>query len=180
MRTVPVHVSCNAAYADDNDYFRTILVADDGSERHPIARKIIDGPLRRIMLEREAQWMRYSNGGFRKKSRYTNAGIYLGEQLGFALDLKRIQRVLNNIVKGLYYTLTNEPLAPTTRIEAEILQFANEPINGFEDKLSEWCDFGDDVFRFRYALREGGDDMICHLSFYRNKFYVAYTKSGLS
>ena len=34
---MPVHVACNRKYSDDSEYFRDVLVAQEGIQRHPAA-----------------------------------------------------------------------------------------------------------------------------------------------
>lgn len=176
-KTVPVHESCNAAFADDNDYFRAVIVADDGVEEHPEAYDVLTGPVKRIIESREGQWRRYTKG-YRLRPRYSPFGVYMGHQYGFPIDMKRMERVLGNVVKGIYYTLIGKPLPQTTKIVTEIFEGERDLTKSMNEMLGEWTGFGDDVFTCRFAFCDDLDDMVCLLSFYRRKFYFCHTVSA--
>jgi hypothetical protein len=55
--TVWVHKSCNASFAKDDEYFRTALIAMYGTERHAEARKVVSGPVTRVMKTRPRFFM---------------------------------------------------------------------------------------------------------------------------
>ena len=57
-RTVPAHVTCNAAFAADNDYFRTVIAFDAAEKEHPEAQRVIEGPVSRLMVDRTGQFLR--------------------------------------------------------------------------------------------------------------------------
>lgn len=174
--TVPAHNACNAAFADDNEYFRLVLVSDDNVRTHSDARKLLEGPVNRLMINRPRQYLRQAKD-FAFRPRFTQLGLYLGYQPCFSIDYKRISRVLENIVKGMFYSLTGAPLANNRKIS---VWNAEEPFDEntryFVDHMCAWRWFGDDVFKCRFTFRQGMDDIAALLSFYDRKQYFAATR----
>ncbi|ADG68351.1 hypothetical protein Plim_2525 [Planctopirus limnophila DSM 3776] len=174
MKTLPAHVSCNQSFADDNDYFRTIVSMYEGSEKHSEAMKVIGGPLKKLMTERRGQFDRYTQNDFKVRSRYTDGGIYLGEQLAFPIDDSRMYRVLANIVRGLFYTVVGRPLEVDRRILINYTKGENDlEVQKWANRMYGWVGFGDDTFLCRYTFVEGFTDIACHLWFYKNLMFDA-------
>jgi hypothetical protein len=99
----------------------------------------------------------------------TETGLFLGYQPSFTIDWQRIDRVLKNIIKGIFYALTSEPLAQDRlirvyRIEGDLLDKSTRYV---VDRMGPWRSFGDDVFMCRYVFKEGMDDIACLLRFLR-------------
>src|SRR5215471_20943732 len=108
-RTVPAHVECNKACSDDNEYFRDALVLEDGSQNHPEARKLQDGALLRKIRKRPGGFKHIlKNSGYRPV--FSPSGLYVEHAFAFVVDWPRMQRVLFNIMKGVFYTVYDEPM----------------------------------------------------------------------
>jgi len=101
----------------------------------------------------------------------------LGKQGCFPIDYARIDWVLQNVVKGLFYTMTGTPLAQ----DRDILVYdeegsRTEAVDFFQSKMSNWYDFGDQVFSWRHVFMEGLEDMACIMQFYRKTMFFAVTQ----
>jgi hypothetical protein len=174
--TVPAHTACNAAFADDNEYFRLVLVSDDDVRTHPQAKQLLEGPVERLIVKRTGQYLRHAKD-LHMRRKFTRTGLYVGEYPCFTIDFRRISRVLENVVKGMFYSLTGAPLAANRKIS---VWNAEEPFDKntcyFVDHMCGWQWFGDDVFSCRYGFKEGMDDIVALLCFYDRKHYVAATR----
>ena len=172
--TVPAHISCNQVFSDDNDCFRTFLVSQEGTE-HPEADKIRNGPVLRMAFDRPRQYSRYIQN-FAYRPRFTETGIFLGYHGSFGFEYQRINRVIKNVVKGLFYFLQGRPILSTTEISA--YSHPNEPhpqTEWFINKMSPWYGFGDTVFGWRYVFCENREQMACLMCFYQSKLFYAIT-----
>ncbi|SRR6266849_892894 len=172
--TLPAHISCNRAFSDDNDYFRTWLVSQEGTE-HSEADKIRNGPVLRMARNRRRQYTRYIQD-FAFRPRFTESGIFLGYQGSFAFEYQRIYRVMKNVVKGLFYFLQGRPLLSTTYIG--VYDHPNDPhpqTESLVSKMSPWYGFGDTVFGWRHVFCENMEQMACLMCFYQSKLFYAIT-----
>jgi hypothetical protein len=171
---LPAHVTCNAAFSDDNNYFRDILVMDVRSGGHPEAQRVLEGPIQRKFEKRFGQ-VKQTLKGLTMRPAMTKGGVYIGYQPSFQVDADRFGRVLKNIVKGIVYKVTGHPVRETTVIhwwDTQKLQ------NGAYDEiiplLSNWMSFGDDVFACRYLTDKTQPEMmICEMLFYRSRLFFA-------
>jgi hypothetical protein len=177
-RTCPAHVDCNKRFAEDNDYFRLVIASDEDSMPHTEAQRVLEGPVRSMMIDSPGRYLRHAKD-FALRSRYSRGGIYLGEHGSFSIDFPRIGRVVQNVVKGIFYTVTGNPLGQDRKIlvwdetdpPMELAEF-------FQSRMGPWYDFGDQVFTWRHAFCEGLEDIACILQFYRKKMFFAVTCPG--
>jgi hypothetical protein len=174
-RTCPAHSECNQNFAEDNDYFRLVIASDEDSRPHDEAQRVLDGPVTKIMVESPGRYLRHAKD-FAFRSRFSLGGVYLGEQGCFPIDFARIDRVLQNVVKGLFYTVTGKPLGQDRDILVYDEEGARtEAVDFFQSRMSEWYDFGDQVFTWRHVFMEGLENIACTMQFYRRKLFFAVT-----
>lgn len=108
-------------------------------------------------------------------------GIFLGYQPTFTIDLGRIDRVLKNVVKGLFYVITNERLGEDREIGIwDVGDTLNANTRWFVDRMVSWQSFGDDVFMCRYGFNQGRDDIYCLMRFYQAKTFFAATRKNIA
>lgn len=174
---MPAHVACNRTYSEDNEYFRDVLVAQEGVQRHPEARCLQLGQLRRKMEKRTgAFWKSFRNLGLRRLK--TASGLLLGRHPVFDVDWPRIETVLKNVVKGVFYKLKGRPVpceCPVQVCRAEAA--ATQPFfHSLVGMMVPWQGFGDDVFACRYVTDDRHDDALaCLLMFYRFSIFFGMT-----
>ena len=58
--TCPAHVDCNKKFADDNDYFRLVIVSDEESLPHAEAQRVLDGPITKMMVDSPGRYLRHA------------------------------------------------------------------------------------------------------------------------
>lgn len=175
-KTCPAHVECNKRFAEDSDYFRLVIASDEDSLPHAEAQRVLDGPVTNMMVDAPGRYLRHAKD-FAFRSRYSRGGVYLGEQGCFPIDFQRINRVLQNVVKGLFYTLTGKPLGQDREISVwDEENSRTETVDYFQSRMGPWYDFSDEVFTWRHVFCEGMEDIACILQFYRKKLFFAATR----
>jgi len=98
--TVPACNECNNSYATDDEYFRWFIAT--ASAENPAAENLIDDKILPRFRKRPALLNRIV-AGFRQVDIYSEGGIWLGQSPAFDFERPRIQRVVEKIVKGLYW-----------------------------------------------------------------------------
>jgi hypothetical protein len=174
--TAPAHKECNAAFSTDDEFFRNILVAMQGADRHSEACALIEGAVTRCYTKRPhllashlqnlGQWPVFSP-----------SGLFAGNTPGFEVDTRRLHRVLEKVVRGLFYSKKLRPLAPAHVVEWFHVDDSNV---AFADRLVQHMSgpegFGDDVFLYRHYLSQVNEDNSCWLLvFYRVAGFVVRT-----
>ncbi|MCE9530026.1 MAG: hypothetical protein K8T89_02635 [Planctomycetes bacterium] len=182
-QTVPAHVACNSSFSSDNDYFRDIVALDEGAAFHPEVQKLMAGKIDR-KFQKKPGAMRISLKDLGPIPKHSKGGIYLGHAPAFTVDTVRVERVLRNIMKGVFYSVREEPLPADFQFSfADVTHETPEAIREVIDMLPpEWVGFGDDVFLCRYAIHpKYRGIMAALLQFYRNRtFFGLATPSDLN
>ena len=159
--TVPACANCNLSFAKDDEYFRTIISTLDVSESHPEAKKI-------WTVKVLASFLRPEGSGFRDLIRdslievdhYSKGGILLGKRIAYRILMPRINRVIDRIIRGLYWSETKNILPASTGTNilmdpdiGDIEKKTNKEIAFIEflANLQETI-IGNDIFSFRYHL----------------------------
>jgi len=155
--TVPACKDCHDSYDRETTYFRNCLVAMIDMDAHPMAAKLLRDPVVRS-IERRPGVMRDFFRNFRRVERKTDAGIIVGTGWGFDIDMMRFNRMVEKIVRGLFYFKSGIPLPKTH----EVGIFAGNDFWKLPDfqslleKMEPFAGLGDDVFMFR-AQRDAND-----------------------
>jgi hypothetical protein len=155
MRTVPTHKSCNRAFSDDDDYFRDVLVFEEGAKDHPEVKRLHDGPIKR-KFEKKFGTIKKNLKNIGWYPVVTPAGLYVGHAPGFELKWERVQRFLHKVIKGVYWTVKESPIP-----QDWLFTIPRPAPNVFDEnvKLIEsmepWQSYGDDVFCCRYCFHSG-------------------------
>ncbi len=177
--TVWVHHDCNAVYAQDDEFFRTTLVAMNGTERHPEAVKVQEGTLSRVMKKRPGLFLRHlRNLDFGQIE--SPSGLYLGDAMTFSLDVPRFFRILRKVILGLYFCKIGKPLPSDHGVhlawENRYTRPVVEPLFPYMLPSGGVSDFGDDVFIYKW-MRDPDDDRRTFwcLGFYKAVSFFAAT-----
>lgn len=108
--TVPSCSACHEPWSTEDEYFRIRMCLNDQSRGHPD----VNGNLQSVFhaLNRpEASGMKHGLlADWRNVAVTTKGGIYLGRRTGFEVSMHRICRVIERIVRGLYFRETGQCL----------------------------------------------------------------------
>jgi len=102
--TVPSCLSCNKSFQKDEDFFRQFY-ASMLMDRSPEAKKLMDGEVSRSILRTPALG-RQMFSQMKLVDAYTRSGLYKGKMTMYSIsdsDKVRINRVVNKIIKGLFF-----------------------------------------------------------------------------
>jgi hypothetical protein len=105
---VPACKVHNCGRSKDDEYFRlwmTTICADD-----PRAMQLFDGPVTRGLRHSRGLLKRWLAGAKDRIYVKSKGGIIVDVKPGFQIDPDRIQRVPDNLVRGIYYHEFGEPL----------------------------------------------------------------------
>lgn len=173
-RTLPAHKECNQAFSLDNEYFRDVLLFEEGVEQHPKAREVQQGAIARKMMKKFGSILRnIKKVGLRRV--HTPAGIDLGYRPTFEVEWDRIERVLCNVIKGVFYVSQHRPLPEHFLISvSDVHSVDPEWLTKTVDFMCPWQSFGDTVFCCRY-VRSSKDPITkftCLMQFYEHRLFI--------
>jgi hypothetical protein len=176
---------CNNGASDDDEYFKIQLVMRHDVAGRPPGSRLISSvhralakPQKRAMLNKLVQSMN-------QVSVHSPSGLYLGQAATYNVDLKRFEKVINRIVKGLFLKEFDRRM-PSTHL---IRSFAE---SGFQDaNFSERSNFikfvaslnskpghkiGDGVFQYWYqSFPEMPDASVWLLRFFDAESFLCIT-----
>lgn len=174
-KTLPAHKECNNSFSDDNEYFRDVMVMEDGVERHPVARRVQQGAIHRKFAERFGSIVKtLKNLGLRRV--HTPSGIYVGNHPTFEVDWPRIERVLCNVLKGVFYVTQQRPLPREFVISVSDVRVLNRDwVDKVISFMVPWQSFGDSAFGCRYVVssRQPIEKITCLMQFYEKRLFLA-------
>lgn len=176
-RTVDAHIECNDHFKADNEYFRDVLAINVGPDAHPEVSRLLQGKLARKRAI-QPTWLSRTLQEHRIEESFTRSGLYVGPQAYFEVDAVKVDRVLLNVAKGVFHSVSKQPLDVSGRIsiihdDAKVPEEIDAYITGRIEKMCPWQGFGDDVFACRYQLATNPSAIRCLLQFYRTRlFYV--------
>lgn len=180
MVTIPACGPCNQGYGEDEEYFRTVLVAMAGGGGHPEVERLLAGKVKRA-LGRSARLRREVTRGFCRPPTFAPSGLFIGRGFSFQVDLPRVQRCVEKTVRGLFFRKSQRPLDSGYSVRV----FPGNGFwqdAGFQNLLTHmegWAGVGDDVFQCR-CVRDGVDqDMTAWLLvYYRTLGFFAWTEKA--
>jgi len=98
--SVPACTECNSSFSKDDEYFRWFVAT--ASTEEPAAEKLIDNRILPRFRKRPALLNQIQKSVI-SVDIYSDGGIFLGHSPAFKFDRPRIQKVVEKIVKGLYW-----------------------------------------------------------------------------
>lgn len=113
LLTVPSCEACNGGLSRDVEYFRSRAVWHDQAAEHPDARALLAPVVRGFNKPAKKPFRTAFLGALRQVDVRTPSGLHLGRRQAMEVDLNRLNRVAEQIAKGLYYADTGEPLPST-------------------------------------------------------------------
>jgi hypothetical protein len=116
LRTVKVCRNCNHGASRDDEYFRVVLAHRENVDQSADGKTIFEA-VQRSLAKPEAEGLaKMFEQSVRVFEIQTPAGIYLGRKSGYVVHWPRIERVMNWIVRGLYYSDMKTILPPTYKV----------------------------------------------------------------
>lgn len=174
-RTVPAHKACNKQYSDDNEYFRDVLAMEEGAKYHPEVIKLHEGTLKR-KFERRFGSVRKTLKDLRLRQMITPSGLYVGDAPSFRCNWPRLERVLRNVMKGIYYTVKNEPLPQGNEYLINV-PYDNDFVRAAIEHMVPWQSFGDTVFMCRYGFNSKQPGAVgCLMRFYEHRLFFGISR----
>lgn len=177
MITVPACDGCNNKYAKDEEYFIASMMFTEAGD------SVAGNMLWKQRLER----MYSKNRGLRhkmartlkRKSLHTPAGLYLGKHFVQTPEFDRWDRVVEKIVRGLYYFEYGSSLLPSTGVKTIFIStderyktIVNNNINMLKLGKRGWPD----VFKYKCnEVIENPRDSMWGLLFYEKLIFWAVT-----
>jgi hypothetical protein len=183
--TVPSCRSCNVDAAKDDEYFRTVMAFRHDTFDRPDAGNAAERAMRSLV--------RPGGEGFRKGLLskvseipvFDDEGVRLGSIGQLDVDLRRIRKVMERIVRGLYYYYQRQRLPPECRVTVNTAESFEAPDAGAVEKLREvvrWAMSAEKHVLSRgvleYRVRETRQDPACAvwlLAIYQTVPFVVIT-----
>ena len=173
-KTLPAHKACNLGYSADNDYFRDVMLFEEGVDRHPKAKEVQRGAIKRKMEKRPGSIAKnLKNLGMRRV--HTHAGIDLGKRPVFEVDWPRFERVLKNVLKGVFQVSQKCTLPQQFVVSvADVGSISAEWLTKTASFMCPWQSFGDTVFCCRYvrSSKEPIQKFTCLMQFYEHRLFL--------
>jgi hypothetical protein len=100
---VPSCQRCNNGFSKDDEYFKTVLGILDMNEAHAEVKELQPSITRAFSKREKKGFVRSFLRTMEIIPRYTDSGLYVGHAPAFTADKKRLLRVAQRTVKGLFY-----------------------------------------------------------------------------
>ena len=184
--TVPSCDACNNAASKDDEYFRLAVTAGINPTEFPNEFALSIKAIRKLGMPQKRGLAKMMLTSFTKVPVYSRGGLYLGNAGSLSLDIARIQRAVDRIIRGLFYHHMNKRL-PTTG-SVSIFSDWFDPIlpEELRDRVETASEFlrsvepivvGSGVFCYRYRIIEDeAYGSIWWLSFYDHRRFLCSTK----
>jgi hypothetical protein len=175
-RVCPAHKECNRKFSNDNEYFRDVMAMSAASSNHPEAVAIVNGPITRAIKRKKGSAFALVRDAL-PVTEVTLEGAAIRAGLASPVDMERIERVLQNITRGVWFQRNKCPLPQNIRVHAGPVNGTTWPAYQPLIKLmTGWSGFGDDVFAFQAAVDQERPERIAILmQFYRNQIFLCLT-----
>lgn len=180
VKTVPAHKKCNESFSQDNEYFRDVLALEEGaSVRCKAAKDVSDGAIQRKFKRRFGSLAKNIKS-VQITAVTTRSGIVYEYRPAFEVDWKRIETVLFNVMKGIFFTVKKSPMPADYHHWIQDIRLLHQaPLERVISDMTPWQSFGDDAFacRYRFLHRPDVVGMDCLLQFYRNRCFFGQAVS---
>lgn len=181
--TVPCCETCQAGWSKDDEYFRAAILSSAKVSESSLAQGAINSLVRSLSRHEQRGFSRTILESIKEVEIVTEVGIFLGKEPVFQLDIERISRVAQRIVRGLFFHEKGYAVPLGYEVFATIQQFGLEPI--FEQlpevHFPQLRIVQDGIFS--YTFRETEEDQnssIWFLLFYKELPLVGFTRLPLS
>lgn len=184
--TVPCCDACNNAASKDDEYFRLAITPGIDPTKFPNEFDLSIQVIRKLGTPQKLGLAKTMLSSFAKEPMYTPAGLYLGEAGSLNVDVARIQRVLDRIVRGLFFHHLSKRLPKTGSISVVSDWFVPDLPGEVRTSVEAVLDFlstaeptviGSGVFCYRYRIiEEEPYGSVWWLSFYDHRRFLCSTE----
>jgi hypothetical protein len=181
LYTLPTCPTCNSGMSQDEEYFRVCLLGQ--SYGQPEATNLWTGPVARSLHRRDGRFRKMLASDISPVAVsvpfYSETGQYIGDSSAMKFSVPRVRRVLEKIVRGLYWKHTETligdvpfdiyPFDPAVRHSPE----AQLP---HLRKVAQTFESGGNVLTYSFAIAE--DDphgSVWWLQFYSKPVFMVVT-----
>ncbi|HEY9826876.1 MAG TPA: hypothetical protein V6D19_15665 [Stenomitos sp.] len=126
--TVPCCETCQAGWSKDDEYFRAAILSSAKVSEGSLAQGAIDSLGRSLRRKEQKGFSRTILRSIKEVEIVTEAGILLGKEPVFQLDIERIGRVAQRIIRGLFFHEKGYSLPSGYEVFVRIQQFGLKPI----------------------------------------------------
>jgi hypothetical protein len=182
--TVPCCQKCNLQASKDDEYFRNVLVLRKDIEvNNSDAQAVKPAVMRGYAKKKQQRFLDDLLKEVRMVDVYTPAGIYLGNEWTYSVNLERTNRVVCRIVKGLYYHHYSHRVPDSFNIGSFPLDennFSNK--NSYKELINiasllyknKPNVIGNDVFAYWHQFFGNQETSVWLLRFYRRAYWVTF------
>ena len=176
--TVPACFACNNSSGKDEEFFlATYMFSDAGVS--PTGKKLWDQTLHRMYAKNRGLRRRIASL-LRPVRLTTPSGLFLGRGIAIKQEEPRLARVVEKIIRGIYFFEYNERLDPLIKIAAVFLRSeedAAEPMT-FNNQLYSGSRDWPDVFEYRFnRVTDKPEDSMWIIRFFGRIVYWAISSN---
>jgi hypothetical protein len=178
--TVPSCFKCNSEASKDDEYFRNVLTMRYDTYEHPDAMKNWKTILRSIKRPESSGLRNAILTGLKPIDLVTPSGIFLGKSGMYKVEVGRVLKTVNRIIKGIFYYEFGQALPNDYNVQSymlELIKFDDEVLNLIAmAKAGNTQTIGKNVFT--YWIRKTDENpncTICLLIFYNKVSFYGFT-----
>lgn len=187
--TVPCCLDCNNDASKDDEYFRMMLVMRRDAT-HPAIPKLLDVVHRGLGKPNKKGMLHGLLQSMRSVSVKTPGGLHLGHTGGYDVDLIRLGRVTDRVVKGLFFKEFGKPLPCThevrsfaesglTKIDQDMRLIVGQTIKALVSKSPNVI--GEGVFEYWFqATPDDPATTAWLLRFYNIEWFLCFTAPNIA
>jgi hypothetical protein len=185
--SVPACKVCHGNTAKDDEYFRLKIIMRDGVLTNPNARAVWKTSVLDSLKRTKASGLRIQTmSDLTYVNLKTKSGLYVGRRFGYNVNMNRIRRVVQRIVRGLYFSESGKPLGLYNEVRVnmdedlmqqppefleQLKQTILNPLASLPPKIID-----NNTFLYRYYIsKENPVISVWGLSFYGHVQFLAIT-----
>lgn len=184
---LPAHKNCNNSFSADKEYVRNVLAGGLGAENSSGAKALVNGAISNFMKNSSAKKLEATYKNIKHRPGFTESGLYLGKKPSFEVEWSRIERVLFNIMKGIFFKVKKKPMPADFHLWVnDASTLPREIVEHNIKVMVPWQTVsGDpDVFQCRYAFQEVNEKVTeAHffIQLFKKHYFLggAYSKESL-
>lgn len=176
----------NKQVSQDDEYFRLMLTLRHDVADHPDAKEILPTVMRSLEKPDKIGFRNSLLKNLQKRDLMSRGGLYLGKAATLNVDLNRIYRVLERVIKGLFYHEKGYRLPDNYMVniysDSEMETLTEDARNKLKVDIIQPLasktphTVGNDVFSYRVAFTDVDPNTSAWvLIFYQNVFFLCVT-----
>jgi len=180
--TVPVCDCCHKGWSAEDEYFRDMIVLRRDVFEHPQVQQLAQKLLRGLARPQKARYLDHILRGIQEVEEHTKSGIYIGRADAFAVDLGRLEAVVDRCVRGLFHhhlgcRLPDDFMTTTVALDRMEIKDETAFASVIKSLLAQRRhDIGDGAFAYWYVQIEAHKPVTAWLlAFYENVLFFAAT-----